>query len=203
MLFVPSWLTSHADVTLSPTIQFPLNAEGASRLVLMVDLDAPDGSSNRSYSPLLHWLQSSIGPTINEIPVNYSSNPEAFYWPPSPPPGSGPHKYVVLAFNQPSANFSMPTEFAKFNATYRFVFDVQTFINDAGLGSPIGSYWFTAQNASSTDSPAVYAGASSRSRVLHMFWVILVIPVIWSWVWVYSRVRSGWSEESKTLLFPI
>lgn len=167
-------------MTLSPTIQFPPNTQNASRLVLMVDLDAPMGSANRSLSPLLHWLQSSISPEMNEIPSNYSNNPESFYYPPSPPPGSDPHRYVVLAFNQPSATFTMPTGFTQFNATYRFVFDVQGFADAAMLGSPIGAYYILAQN---TTSPAVYTGSSSQLHSLQNLWVVPFVLGLGLYLW--------------------
>ncbi|OQU94575.1 hypothetical protein CLAIMM_00916 [Cladophialophora immunda] len=113
-----------ADTAVSPSICFPgCGPPQDTHLVLMVDLDAPDGAANRSLSPLLHWLQQSIPARLPAISSNFSAPADtavAPYYMPQPPPGSGPHRYVILAFDQPQKTFRLPANFTQFSNTYRF-----------------------------------------------------------------------------------
>jgi phosphatidylethanolamine-binding protein (PEBP) family uncharacterized protein len=122
----------------------------------MIDLDAPFADVNRSYSPLLHWLQPSIPATLCTIPDNYT-NPDvsavAPYISPQPPSGSAPHRYVLLAFRQPQRNSSMPIGFLEYydpdDVVTRFRFNVVSFIKEAGL-TLVAANWFTAQDTTGT-----------------------------------------------------
>ncbi|KIY01220.1 uncharacterized protein Z520_02772 [Fonsecaea multimorphosa CBS 102226] len=138
------------DTAVSPSIAFPgCGPPQDTHLVLMVDLDAPDGAANnRSLAPLLHWLQQSIPARLPAISSNYSvaaAAPIAPYAMPQPPPGSGLHRYVILAFDQPQKTFSVPANFSQFNNENRFNFDVAEFAEEAKL-TVAGATWFVTQN---------------------------------------------------------
>ncbi|OAP57326.1 hypothetical protein AYL99_08064 [Fonsecaea erecta] len=139
-----------ADTAVSPSIAFPgCGPPQGTHLVLMVDLDAPDGAKNHSLSPLLHWLQQSIPARLPAVSSNYSAAhvaaPIVPFYMPQPPPGSGLHRYVVLAFDQPQKAFSVPANFTQFSNAYRFNFDVAKFAEEAKL-TVAGATWFMTQN---------------------------------------------------------
>ncbi|KAJ9613416.1 hypothetical protein H2200_003358 [Cladophialophora chaetospira] len=138
--------------TTSPKASFPYHAAPKIHLVLMIDLDAPFADANRSFSPLLHWLQPSISATLWTIPDNYTDSKVpaiAPYIQAQPPIGSAPHRYVVLAFQQPQKHFSVPLGFLNYydssDVETRFRFSVATFIKEAGL-KLVAANWFQVQN---------------------------------------------------------
>ncbi|PVI03915.1 hypothetical protein DM02DRAFT_652150 [Periconia macrospinosa] len=104
-------------------------------LVIMLDLDAPLASANRSFSPLCHWIQ-----TTTSEPVTYI--------PPQPPAGSADHRYVLLGYtlgNNSAVPFTMPKGFENTNGTLegRVAFNLSGFEKAAGVTGPVAANWFT------------------------------------------------------------
>ncbi|KAK7091161.1 hypothetical protein V1264_008886 [Littorina saxatilis] len=62
------------------------------------------------------------------------------YNPPTPPQGSGPHRYQFALY---PLNESVP---AADVPTHRGGFDLAAFASDLGLGNPVASFQFTAEN---------------------------------------------------------
>lgn len=136
-----------AETAVSPALDFS-KASGKSHVVMMVDLDAPGGASDDSYSPLLHWL-TPVDSGEDSFPRN-ASLADAFapYVGPAPPVGTGAHRYVVLLFTNPNDNFDIPSSFKDLdmsNITNRFVFDIQKF-TDEGNFNLVAANWFTTEN---------------------------------------------------------
>lgn len=81
---------------------------------------------------------------------------------PEPTPGPA-HNYSFLLFEQPQAQFAVPSEYASFlplnlsNLYARVGFPLLDFINDTGLGKPIAGNWFqeSAVTTNSTSSSAM------------------------------------------------
>lgn len=92
-----------------PTVTYKSSSKSLYTL-LMFDPDAPSPKNpiNRDW---LHWLVINNSETINE------------YYPPTPPSGSGPHRYFICVLEQPSVLQNI-TEFPrpKFNTT-KFISD--------------------------------------------------------------------------------
>lgn len=75
-------------------------------IVLSLDIDAPYPSFN-VFSPILHWCQSGLRP------VSQGYNPDIYQFettekyivdhiPPAPAPGSWPHRYLFLLYEEPA-----------------------------------------------------------------------------------------------------
>lgn len=70
--------------------------------MVSLDNDAPFASFN-ILSPILHWIQADlkVSPVTN---ILTSEEAAVVNWiGPDPPPGSGPHRYVFLLYQQPSS----------------------------------------------------------------------------------------------------
>lgn len=81
---------------------------------------------------------------------------------PEPTPGPA-HNYSFLLFEQPQAQFQVPSEYASFlplnlsNIYARLGFPFLDFINDTGLGKPVAGNWFRESGVitSNTSSSAI------------------------------------------------
>jgi len=127
------------DLTQIPTIAWTANAEDFYTLVA-IDLDAPSRAQpvNREYQ---HWL-------IGNIRGGNISRGETFseYKAPTPPVGSGLHRYVFLIFKQPGqVQFREPHIDLSKTAPSRTHFSVREFIKKYSLGQPIAGNYFQAQ----------------------------------------------------------
>ena len=139
----------------------------------MLDLDTSLG--NQTHIPFLHWMAQSLTSGTNNLTAAPSSKSiVATYIEPYPPPGTGKHTYVILLFNQP-ANFIFPKAYAYLdppvNATLRINFQLDKFVEAAGLGQPVAAtYWLetfpngtTNGTASATGSPTSSTGSAAPS----------------------------------------
>lgn len=130
--------------------KLPLN----NLVVAMTDPDAPS-RANPKWGEICHWI--AVG-----VPVNISSsasgvstkgqlNPDAIlkelmpYKPPGPPPKTGKHRYVLLAFT-PKNGTSFPLDLVKpvdrMHWGYGMKgYGVKQWAEDMGL-LPIGKFWF-------------------------------------------------------------
>lgn len=134
----------------------------SSYVLLMVDLDAPGGITNHTFSPFLHWLIP-VSAASSEIPKGETSaTPVAPYIGPAPPVGTGKHRYVFLLLSVPSPVFQWPESFPAFDAAKvesRILFDVEKFARAGGF-QPVAANWFTTENIT-----AVYtAGAPNSAK---------------------------------------
>jgi len=70
----------------------------------------------------------------------------ADYVAPSPPPGSGPHRYIFLLYNQPAdfdgKDLGQTDEKQKLSLYQRVRFDFGGFLRDAKLGDIVAANWF-------------------------------------------------------------
>jgi len=118
-------------------------------VMLNVDLDAPFPSF-AFLAPIMHWLQSdlTLSSTKDEGGFATLSAPEdskvSVDWAgPGPPPGSAPHRYVFMLYEQPEGFDSEKlglVEGAGIRARMRF--DLDGFEKKAGLGKAVAGNWF-------------------------------------------------------------
>ncbi|KAM0427841.1 hypothetical protein ACHAPT_007298 [Fusarium lateritium] len=146
------------DATTSPTLSFA--STNTSHIVILVDLDAPNGTDSNAYAPFLHWAKfiPSGATNLPGSPLNISDF--APYFGPAPPPGTGPHRYVVLLFGSQNSTFHVPPSFKGFNGTEvtdRIKFDIDTFADEGRLDL-VAANWFTSENE--TDVATVTNDAS-------------------------------------------
>ena len=119
-------------------------------MVLCIDLDAPF-TGFPFLSPILHWLQPGLRAaatssrdghelTAPNVPfvVDYRGA--------GPPPGSGPHRYLFLLYQQPAGfdgkRFGQPAERQKIGLFGRVRYNLVDFVKQARLGQPVAGNWF-------------------------------------------------------------
>ena len=132
-----------------PKLAFNPKASTESYLVICLDIDAPF-QSLPVLSPLLHWIQPGLKPerTVDgNAKLTASDTPfVANYFGPSPPPGSGAHRYVFLLYEQP-AGFDgkkyAPAGGAKMGPWPRMRYDLGAFESGAKLGPVIAANYFS------------------------------------------------------------
>ncbi|KZT54291.1 PEBP-like protein [Calocera cornea HHB12733] len=112
-------------------------------LILTVDPDAPSHSDPKN-SPFRHFLQTDLwlrGELSDELPYAWKleneSTPLSEWYPPAPPPGSGPHRYVTLLYAQPD---DLDLTFVDWDDRKRF--NVKRFAERTGLNEPLAGLWF-------------------------------------------------------------
>ena len=103
--------------------------------LLMVDPDAPSRSNPKCRS-WLHWMVTNI-----EDGNGSTGNEKTEYNGPTPPKGSGLHRYILLLFEQ-SGNLNVIAE------SERCKFDVREFVKNNSLKGPIALNMFQTQRKS-------------------------------------------------------
>jgi phosphatidylethanolamine-binding protein len=134
--------------------QLFLSSPQGTYLVVMLDLDGPFPSFPLA-APILHWLQpglkgstsTSTGDGDGEVDltapgVHYVVN----YHGAGPPPGSGPHRYISLLYEQPEdfdgKKFGQPEPGKKIGIPPRVRWGFERFVKEAKLGRPVAGNWF-------------------------------------------------------------
>jgi phosphatidylethanolamine-binding protein (PEBP) family uncharacterized protein len=135
-----------SDAQAPPQIFLSL-ATGA-YIVVGLDIDAPFQSLT-ALSPLLHWLQPGLKPSgaiDGTSRLESSTTPSiANYLGPFPPPGSGPHRYLFLLYEQP-VTFDA-AKYGLAGGTHvgvwpRTRYDLGAFEKEAQLGPVVAANYF-------------------------------------------------------------
>ncbi|CAE7227305.1 unnamed protein product [Rhizoctonia solani] len=103
----------------------------------LIDPDAPSHSDPK-WAQVRHMFAGNL--TIDgdskhipgSVVLGSSSSPVNDYMPPSPPPGSGFHRYVALLYAQPP-----DFDYSFLNTSDRFGFNITQFSEKSGLGTPL------------------------------------------------------------------
>jgi phosphatidylethanolamine-binding protein (PEBP) family uncharacterized protein len=141
-----------ADAQAPPSLffnsQLPAGTGTGTYLVISLDIDAPFPSFN-ILSPILHWIQPDLkssgleSPTTNNNKTLSSASPFiANYIGPAPPPGSAPHRYVFLLYEQPEKYVSPGGKGKNVGMWPRVRYDLDAFEKEAGLGAVIAANYF-------------------------------------------------------------
>ncbi|EYE90521.1 YbhB/YbcL family Raf kinase inhibitor-like protein [Aspergillus ruber CBS 135680] len=117
-------------------------------LLVSIDLDGPFPSFS-ILSPILHWIQPSLHPAPSEdgtTTILKANAPFIANWiGPEPPPGSSPHRYVFLLYEQPE-EFEVhryTSEGGKEMGIWgRVRFDLDGFAREIGLGEVVAANYF-------------------------------------------------------------
>jgi len=128
-------------------------------VLALVDPDAPS-PQNTSASQFLHFLGGDFRVNATSSDPTHLTNQSAAlmnYFPPTPPAGSPPHRYVLVVYNQPS-DFT-DTARALVNAsTPRNNFNLTTFAASANLSNPLaGNFFFVGPSNSTTSASGTSA----------------------------------------------
>ncbi|KAJ6546425.1 phosphatidylethanolamine-binding protein [Mycena vulgaris] len=125
--------------------------------IAMVDADVvgtdESGGVNR------HWLENGV--TVSSGTVsNDSATTITAYAGPGPASGSGPHRYVVLLYEQPST-FTAPADLSTLvDGVHKF--DLTAYVKNSGMGTLIAANYFTVEvGTDSTSLPATSSVVTS------------------------------------------
>lgn len=126
------------QVQKTPTFSWPVE-DGALYTLAMIDPDAPS-RAKPSLREFLHFLVGNVpGTDISK------SDMLAMYIGPAPPKDSGPHRYVFLAYKQPS-HIRFDFEQLKDDSyAGRPKFSIRKFAAEYKLGSPVAGNYYQAQ----------------------------------------------------------
>ena len=127
----------------------------------MIDLDAiEDGKA----TTILHWYQADLFKNPDSGELFNQSDIGASYAGPSPPPGPS-HRYTFLLFVQPSG-YVFPECFSDMlplELPAREGFNIEQFMQAAGLGKPIAANYFYGVNPDPASSTLVATATSLSS----------------------------------------
>ncbi|KAF8827004.1 hypothetical protein HHX47_DHR5000844 [Lentinula edodes] len=141
-----------ANVTIPSTIPYVL---------VIIDPDAPMPQNNTE-SQFRHMLGGDFHVDNSSKLVNTSAALSDFVNP-TPPTGSDPHRYVILAFIQPADFNSTGPELVN-ASTPRNNFNLTTFGEAVNLGAPIaGTYFLTGPSSNSSASSTSPASSTSSA----------------------------------------
>jgi len=118
-------------------------------LAIGLDIDAPFPSLT-ILGPILHWIQPGFtaDPTPAADGTTSLKTTEPFvanYIGPAPPPGSSPHRYVVLLYEQPQGfdgKKLAPPNGAKVGNFQRMRWDLEAWGKEVGLGEVVAVNYF-------------------------------------------------------------
>ncbi|KAI2618009.1 putative protease inhibitor [Hypomontagnella submonticulosa] len=135
-----------ADATSEPELSFASLSPDKTYLVIGIDLDAPFPSF-AFLGPILHWIQPGLK-TSEEGGVSLKSADPfiANYAAPGPPPGSSPHRYVFLLYEQPEGfdgKKYAPPNGKNLGIGGRMRWNLDAWEKDAKLGPVLAVNYFT------------------------------------------------------------
>ncbi|KAM3611837.1 uncharacterized protein V6R79_024730 [Siganus canaliculatus] len=125
----------------APQIYVPQAHKKKMYVLVMVDPDAPS-RANPTSAFWRHWLVVDIkGSALLKGQTKGTTLTD--YFPPTPPPGSGLHRYQFMLFEQPP---DTAVTLSKQEKSARGKWDLQAFIKRFSLGKPVAALQFLTQN---------------------------------------------------------
>lgn len=95
--------------------------------------------------PILHWIQPGLRADVASGTLKTTAPFVANYIGPAPPPGSAPHRYVFLLYEQPEgfdgAEYA-PADGKELSNWYRIRYDLESWEKAVGLGEVVGVNYF-------------------------------------------------------------
>ncbi|PWY65453.1 PEBP-like protein [Aspergillus eucalypticola CBS 122712] len=146
----PGQFVSKRDAAHPPRMSFPRLKGNGTYMIVCLDLDAPFPSC-RVLGPKCHWIQSGLEPIMSEnghfflrVAAPFIAN----YVGPNPLPGSSPHRYLFILYEQPAGfelTRSSPTGGKKMGVWSRLRFDLDGWAREIGLGPVVGANYFVSR----------------------------------------------------------
>lgn len=132
----------------APTLTIHSSSPLAGSFVLaMLDADVPNSKISK---PNRHWLLTNVTVGQDSVVSNATAMSTSRYWGPWPPSGSGPHRYVIMLYAQPS-DFNTPAEFAKTDLPVEPM-DWNAYVSDSHLGELVAANYIQVEEGSATAS---------------------------------------------------
>ncbi|KAJ7368534.1 phosphatidylethanolamine-binding protein [Mycena albidolilacea] len=144
------------------TVSDTTTASNAEFVVALFDPDAPT-PQNTTFAQFRHLLGAGYHWNASTGVLTNSTAALSDFVPPGPPPGSDPHRYMVLAYVQ-SEDFASKAPSILNASTPRTNFNMTAFSDALGLGAPFaGTFFFTGPDATTpTSSSAPSASATPK-----------------------------------------
>jgi len=118
--------------------------------IIMIDGDVPGATNPNGVNT--HYLQNDLtyGQLVSDVlTFNTTTAPVIAYAGPGPAAGSGPHRYTLLVFAQPSSFKAPATPAAGSSVT---MIDFPTYVQNAGFTAPLAGNYFTVEVGTATVS---------------------------------------------------
>lgn len=132
------------DAQSPPEVSFAGLDASKTYLLVSLDIDAPFPSWG-VLGPILHWIQPGV--KVTEASTLDTSAPFiANYIGPAPPPGSAPHRYTFLLYEEPAgfdAQKHAPPGGKNLSNWNRMRYDLDAWAAEIGLGPLIAFNYFT------------------------------------------------------------
>lgn len=125
-------------------------SQNTTYMVVSVDVDAPFPSFG-VLGPILHWIQPGLQPAPSEsgtdaYALKITAPCVANYIGPAPPPGSSPHRYIFMLYEQPGgfdgAKYAPPGG-KELGTMSRLRYDLDSWGEQVKLGPPVAANYFT------------------------------------------------------------
>ncbi|KAK1229048.1 hypothetical protein PQX77_007864 [Marasmius sp. AFHP31] len=156
----PGQAVSKDESNPTPTISFtPANDTvklDGNYTIFMIDAEVAGtaaGNLNR------HWLVNSVKVSDNKLD-NSSATAITSYAGPGPDEGSGPHRYTIILYQQPT-EFVQPADFREPIGVTRM--DLSKYVEDAKLGSVVAANYFTVEVGTGTVSVSATSSVDSAT----------------------------------------
>lgn len=139
--------TAIAEAKEAPMLAFAGSLPSAKYMVICLDFDGPYPKFP-ILSPILHWIQSDLQINATRVDPPLTSDRPCItnYVGPGPPPGSSPHRYIFLLYEQPS-NFDSrnyaPAEGIEIGVWPRIRWSLAVWEKKVKLGKPVAMGYFT------------------------------------------------------------
>ena len=177
-------MISAAEVTFAPQVSIISNDTSLADktfVLIMVDPDAPT-PQNRSLSEVRHFISGSMtlsGSLASGATLTNTTPAVSDYITPGPPAGSDPHRYTLMLFVEPS-DFTTATHSFVNASVAPLNFNVSTFAQEVGLGSPVaGTYFLTGPESSSSASASSTSPGSASPTSTSPSSGFVNVPATW------------------------
>ncbi|KAM0558228.1 hypothetical protein ACHAPJ_004913 [Fusarium lateritium] len=120
-----------------------ISGEPGTYIAVSLDPDAPVVSIP-FLSPIMHWIHPNL--ESHGVGILKENTPSLVDWlAPTPPPFSGPHRYMFVVYKQPSTwdNEQWKARFTKPMGVWkRTNWHLEKFVKEAGLEDPVAASYF-------------------------------------------------------------
>ncbi|KAK7466911.1 hypothetical protein VKT23_003975 [Stygiomarasmius scandens] len=158
----PGQAVSQEQVGPTPTIKVEVanSSVSLSGKYTLVMADADVAGTTDESSVTRHWLVNGVTVSSNEV-SNSSATAITQYAGPAPQDGSGPHRYVIILYEQPDS-FSAPEGLSQPNTPVD-KFDLNGYVKDSGLGNIVAANYLTVEVGTSTVSVSQTSSVESST----------------------------------------
>lgn len=134
----------YLDAQSPPELSLSEASATTTYLMVALDIDAPFPSC-AVLGPILHWIQPGLTMEQGSPTLKAETPFVANYIGPAPPPGSSPHRYVFMLYEQPAsfdgAKYAPPNG-QNLPNTRRMRYNLDSWAKEIGLGPLVAANYF-------------------------------------------------------------